>query len=212
MPSLGTQNSILGLYVLNQSVPADSLVSNDRGVYYSRLFKKPSTHIWYQLSWKDNQNRSTFEEIDVDVRLRTMDVLPFNYDANTPYTFDGFNAFIKDNNADAVDGVLYRWHLTRSLLGVSGTSTVVNGNVSGDDSVFELGTAYNTTRIPSKYDGVCNYWSLPHLHNKSYIANNVNHDYLQLRIDLRNLDPNSVNTIDPQMFNITVSSLLKQSS
>ncbi len=210
MPSLGSQNSILGLYVLNQSVPPDSLIYNERGVYYSRLFKKPSNHIWYQLTWKDNQTIKTFEEVDIDVRLRTGNDLPFNYATNLPYSFEEFNAFIKANNADAVDGVLYRWHLTRSLLGISGTSTSVTGNISTNDSVFELGTAFNTTRIPSSNDAVWNYWSLPHLHQKSYIANNVNHDYIQLRIDLKNLDPGAIPVVKPEMYNITISSLLKQ--
>ncbi len=212
MPSLGSQNTILGLYVLNQSVPADSLISNSRGVYYSRIFKKPSNHIWYQLVWSDNQTPSTFQEMDIDVRLRTGDALPFNYNTNLPYTFESFNAFIKDNNADQVDALLYRWHLNRSLLGVSGTSTDVTGNISTNDGVFELGTAYNTTRIPSTNDGVWNYWSLPHLSKKSYISNNVNHDYIQLRIDMRNLDPLAIPVLNPEMYKITISSLLKQSS
>lgn len=210
MPSLGAQNTILGLYVLNQSVPASSLFSNDRGVYYSRLFKKPSDHIWFQLAWEDNQSNSTFEKIDIDVRLRTGSDLPFNYQTNQRYTFEEFNAVIKNQSADVVDGALYRWHLTRSLLGPSGNSTTVTGNLSADDSVFELGTAYNTARIPSGVDSVWNYWSLPHLHQKSYIANNVSHDFIQLRIDLRNLDPLSMPVLKPEMYNITISSLLKQ--
>lgn len=210
MPSLGTQNSILGLYVLNQSVPADSLISNGRGVYYSRLFKKPSNHIWYQINWTDNHTNANFQEMDIDVRLRTGDALPFNYSTNLPYTFESFNAFIKANTPDDVDAILYRWHLTRSLLGVSGTSTAVNGNLLPGDSVFELGTAYNTTQIPSTHDGVWNYWSLPHLHRKSYVSNNVNHDFIQLRIDLRNLNPGAGQVFNPEMYNITISSLLKQ--
>lgn len=210
MPSLGSQNTILGLYVLNQSVPADSLVSNGRGVYYSRLFKKPSNHIWYQLSWTDNHTLLNFEDMDIDVRLRTGDDLPFNYNTNLRYTFDEFNALIKNSSADMVDGEIYRWHLTRSLLGVSGTSTTVNGNLLPGDSVFELGTAYNTTRVPSNVDAVWNYWSLPFLAKRSYIANNVNHDYIQLRIDLRNLNPGAGQVFNPEMYNITVSSLLKQ--
>ena len=208
MPSLGVQGNILGLYVLSQQVPADSLISNGRGVYYSRLFKKQQNHIWYQLQWKDNSSPKNFEQMDIDVRLRTGNSLPYDYVNNEPYSFDGFNAFIKNNNTDAVDGIMYRWHLTRSLLGISGTSTTVNGNLSASDGVFELGTAYNTTRVPGNNDAVWNYWSLPHLHNKSYISNNVNHDYIQLRIDLRNLNPTAGTIFNPEMYNITVSSIL----
>lgn len=210
MPSLGSQNTILGLYVLNQTVPPDALISDDRGVYYSRLFRKPSNHIWFQVQWEDNQTASTFQKIDIDVRVRTGDALPYNFNTKKRYTFDEINGVIKTQSPDVVDGIFYRWHLGRSLLGVSNNSTSVNGNLSPNDGVFELGTAFNTTRLPNALDPVWNYWSLPHLSQKTYIANNIEHDYIQLRIDLRNLDPLSMPVLKPEMFKITLSSLLKQ--
>src|SRR5690554_3570940 len=120
MPSLGTQNNILGLYVLNQNVPADALISDGRGVYYSRLFRKQKNHIWFQVEWLDNQTEATFQKIDIDVRVRTGSDLPFNYSLGRSYTFDEINSVIKTQSPDVVDGILYRWHLGRSLLGVSG--------------------------------------------------------------------------------------------
>jgi len=210
MPNLGTQNNVLGLYVLNQTVSPDALVSSDRGVYYSRLFLKPTNHIWYQLSWESNQTAATFQKMDIDVRLRTGNGLPWNYDISRRYTFDQFNGVIKNQTPDVVDGNLYRWQLGRSLLGVFGNSTTVNGNLTATDSVFELGTAYNTTRLPNELDPIWNYWSLSHLSKISYIAMNLEHDYIQLRIDLRNLDPLSMPTLNPEMFKIKISSLLRQ--
>ena len=211
MPSLGMQSTILGLYVLNQQVPISALVSDNRGVYYSRLFTKQKNHIWYQLLWNDNQSNATFQKINIDVRIRTGSDLPYNVDAKRKYTFNEFNAYIKTQSPDSIDSILYRWSLSRSTLGSSNGSTDVNGNMtSGGDSVFELGTAFNTTRIPSSSDSTWNYWSLPHLHKKTYISNNINHDYIQLRIDLRNLDPLALPTLKPELYNITLSSLLQQ--
>lgn len=212
MPSLGKQNTILGLYVLNQTVSADALVSNDRGVYYSRLFLKPSNHIWYQLNWEDNQASSTFQKIDIDVRVRTGSDLPINTTTGNRYTFEEFNALINSQTPDVVDGKMYTWQLSRSLLGSNNNSTVVNGNATPNDSVFELGTAFNTAKIPNSEDAVWNYWSLPRHSNKTYISNNVDHSYIQLRIDLRNLDPLSMQVVIPEMYKITISSLLKQGS
>ena len=219
MGSLGAQNTILGLTILNQDVPPDSLVSDNRGVYYSRLFQKPSNHNWYQIVWEDNQNNNTFQKINIDVRVRTGSNTPFIINSVPPsyFTFDDFNNFIKNNTPDRVDELLYRWQLGRSLLGVNSPpqgSTSVNGsNAAGDDSVFELGTAFNTARIQSSQDSIWNYWSLPHLYPRSYISNNVQHEFIQLRIDLRNLDPDGTSpsgVLKPEMYKITISSILEQ--
>jgi hypothetical protein len=212
MPSLGKQNTILGLYVLNQTVSADALISNDRGIYYSRLFKKPNNHIWYQLKWFDNQTTNTFQKIDIDVRVRTGSDLPMNTTTGLRYTFEEFNALIKSETPDVVDGKLYTWQVSRSLLGSNNNSKVVNGNATPNDSVFELGTAFNTAKIPKSNDGVWNYWSLPRHSKTTYISNNLDHDYIQIRIDLRNLDPLAMQQVIPKMYKITLSSLLKQGS
>jgi len=206
MPSLGSQNTILGIYLLNQPV-LTLIPSFTTGVYYSRLFAKPSNHIWYMLSWQDNQNLASFENVDIDVRLRTGSALPYNNAQQRPYNFSEFNALVESSSPDLIDGILYRWTLGRSLLGVSGT-TAVNGNAMSSSAVFEYGTAYNTAQITNVVDPVWNYWSLPHLHPNSYISNNVNHDFIQLRVTLNNFNPQD--SINPQMYNITVSSILAQ--
>lgn len=204
MGGINSQNSILGLYVLNQSVTAEALISNDRGVYYSRLFQKPNNHIFYQLNWTDNQSSSTFEKIAIKIKLRTGDDLPYNYSTNQRYTFDECNVMIQTQAPDKIDGILYKWHLGRSLLGMTSST-----NVNGNESTFEKGTAFNTTRLPGVLDPTWNYWSLPHLHQKSFISNNINHKYIQLRIELLNLDP-SATILKPELYNITISSILQQ--
>jgi len=212
--SLGAQNTILGLTILNQDVPPSSLISDDRGVYYSRLFKKPINHNWFQIIWEDNQTDNTFQKINIDVRIRTGNKTPFIVGSQPPanFTFEAFNLFIKNNTPDEVDELLYRWQLSRSLLGIEGTTTV-NGNLNATDEVFELGTAFNTTRLPSSDDSIWNYWSLPHLHPRSYVSNNIQHEFLQLRIDLRNLDPDGTGqtpVLKPEMYKMTISSILEQ--
>ena len=207
MPSLGAQNTILGLYLLNQ--PALTLIpSSVTGVYYSRLFSLPTGNIWYQINWDGNQSASSFENIDIDVRVRTGSGLPYNYQTQQPYGFNEFNALIESASPDVIDGILYRWTLNRALIGTTGTNITVNGNAMTNQAVFEYGTAYNTARIPNSLDSTWNFWSLPHLHPNSYISNNVNHPFLQLRITLNNFNPSA--SINPQMYNISVSSLLAQ--
>ncbi len=209
--TLASINSALGLFVLNQTIPPDALISDGRGIYYSRLFKKPSTHSWFQINRLDNIGDSNFGPLEIDIRLRTGSGLPYNYSLGRYYTFDEFNALIKNTTPDNIDGIMWRWQLGRSLLGINGQTTTVNGDLMATDGVFEVGTAFNTTRLPNEKDPVWNYWSLPNLSKKSYIVNNSSHDYIQIRVDLRNFDPDALPKISPEIFKITLSSFLIQS-
>ena len=199
-----SQNSILGLMILNQNVTvADLFDGKERGLYFSRIFQKPSNHIWYQCTWTDNKTSARLDKIDIDTRIRTGDKLPFNKATNKAYTIPELNAKIKNGNPNEVDEAMYKWHLGRSMLGIDNNSTTTTAD---NDRVIEFGTATNTTRSASQNKAVWNYWSLPRLHKKTYVANNVNHDYLQLRIDLKSLDKVTL----VQMYKITISSILIQ--
>jgi len=113
-----------------------------------------------------------------------------------------------------VDSKLYRWSLGRSLLGetqpqlpigLTGVSIAVN---SDTNQMIERGTATNTSRLATADDLVWNYWSIPNLNNKFYIAHNADQEYIQLRIDMTSLD-----RISPvEVYKITISSLLKRGS
>jgi hypothetical protein len=303
-----SQDSILGLMILNQNVLTSDLTSKGLGIYYSRIFQKPSNHIWYQLTWNDSQSEATFNKTLANIQVRTGDLLPYldPLVGNLRYSLSEFNTVIENNTADQIDGVLYKWSLGRSLLGMNpttgtyGPQIFVSANATGTTEIIPLGTATNTARlsdntefsetsgnyvIQNNYpfgiqlnhipkfggvfvpgftetlfntkisgnqfyvyysgvaantgtnasavnagfvqfnqsttgtvidltytyknvrpDAVWNYWSLPFLHNKAYISNNLDHDYLQLRIELKSLD--ALTNID--MYNITVSSLLKK--
>ena len=50
-----SQNSILGLMILNQDVTTQGLIAAKRGIYYSRLFEKPTRHAWYQIDFASNE-------------------------------------------------------------------------------------------------------------------------------------------------------------
>jgi hypothetical protein len=202
------QDSILGLIILNQDVLVTDLYdSYVNGVYYSKIFQKPSNHIWYQLNWIDNQTTSTQANRSIDVRTRTGDSLPYSsLITYQRYTLAEMNALIQSENPNEIDGMLYRWQMERSCLSSeSGNPTITNQD---QFSFFQLGTTMQSARLSGDNDPVWNYWSLPILHNKTYISNNVNHDYIQLRIDLRSLDQ-----ISPvNMYKITLSSILKKNA
>jgi hypothetical protein len=139
-----SQDSVLGLMVLNQNVTAGSLTSDKRGIYYSRLFQKPDNHVWYQISMTTNLTNANFQNVDIDTRYRTGSSLPFNYAIGRDYTFDEFNALIKSGTANNIDTIMGGWQLGRSLLGISGTST----NMSEDlNNVLEMGTFTNSTKL-----------------------------------------------------------------
>jgi hypothetical protein len=203
-----TENSILGLVILNQSVLATDLYGFAiEGVYYSKLFQKPSNHIWYQLNWISNQPAETIANSSIDVRLRTGDSLPYSsLLTKKRYTLDEMNSKIQSEDHNDIDGLLYKWQMERSCLSSeTGNPTVTNDN---QFAFFELGTTMQSARLGADDDPVWNYWSLPFLHSKAYVSNNVNHDYLQLRIDLRSLDH-----ISPvNMYQITLSSILKKNA
>ena len=212
-----SQNSILGLMILNQDVTTQGLIAAKRGIYYSRIFQKPSNHAWYQINMKSNESSDNFQNIDVDIRYRSGNLLPIeNYNTipQTRYSFDGFNEFIKNNDPSLVDQKIYRWSLGRSLLGetqpqlpvgLTGVTVAVN---SDSNQMIELGTATNTSQLMAADEPVWNYWSIPNLNKKFYIANNADYNYLQLRIDMTSLD-----RISPiEVYKITLSSLLKKES
>lgn len=202
------QDSILGLIILNQDVLVTDLYdSYTNGVYYSKIFQKPSDHIWYQLNWIDNQTTTVVGDTSIDVRVRTGDSLPYiSLITKKRYTLAQMNAKIQTENPNNIDGMLYRWEIGRSCLSSeSGNPTITNAD---QFSFFQFGTTMNSTRLASDDDPVWNYWSLPILHNKTYISNNISHDYLQLRIDLRSLDQ-----ISPvNMYKITLSSILRKNA
>ncbi len=289
--SVETENSILGLMILNQDVLTTDLFTDTEGIYYSKIFEKPSNHVWYQLKWVDSQDVSTAGKTNIDVRLRTGDQLPYvSQITKKPYTLDAFNTLVKASNPNQIDEVLYKWEISRSTLGSSaaGYPTYSQGQsriqvtTSADTTLLkEMGTATNTSRLsrnnrfteqltitdsapyvinlaanvvpqsvfiygfqlssvdePSenqyqvsssdsavtitfnaansgqqvyvKYivenDQVWNYWSLPFLHTPAYVSNNVSHNFIQFRIDLRSLD--HVSKIE--MYKMTISSLLKK--
>ena len=53
---------------------------------------------------------------------------------------------------------------------------------------------------------VWNYWGVPNLYEKFYIAHNIDHKYIQLRIDMTSLD-----RVSPvEVYKITISSILKK--
>jgi hypothetical protein len=169
------------------------------------MFQKPSNHIWYQLSWIDNQSVQTLGLTDIDVRVRTGDTLPYlSPITKKRYTLDQINNQIKNSDPKDIDQLLYHWQLSRATLGSD-----AGGDASMDDSsrvFFELGTTANSAVLTAEDDPVWNFWSLPHIHNISYISNNLSHDYLQLRIDLKSLDLIS----KVEMYKITLSSILKK--
>lgn len=295
------QNSLLGLAILNQEVLAEGIYSDDTsGVYYSKIFQKPSNHIWYQISWLDSQTTPINSGTNIDVRIRTGDLLPYKSNlVNTRYTLAEYNARISGTNPNIIDAELYRWQLDRTPLGMnppSGNPNIYYGTqglVTENPIVFEFGTADNSARLgatptvvvknqevvvtgnapyslgyipqtgcvyikdysevtilnsglsyptgTSQYkvdyvsgtltfnpyaavsgiytnvtyyhnntrpDATWNNWSVPYLRNIGYIANNVNHDYLQLRINLKSLD--KVDQVE--LYKITVSSLLTKGS
>lgn len=209
---LEVENSLLGLALLNQEVLASDIISDDvDGIYFSRLFVKPQNHLWYKISWIDNQLSPINEFTNIDVRIRTGDSLPYLGNiTNTRYTFDQMNSKIKAESPNNIDAMLYKWQLNRSLLGITNPPNSITTD-SDIPSIFELGTATNTTRLgtrPSstKPDPIWNYWSVPYLRGIGYIANNLDHDYLQLRINLKTQD--GISKIE--MYKITISSLLKK--
>jgi hypothetical protein len=296
------QNSILGLALLNQELLTNDIITDNRNaVYYSRVFQKPSNHLYYQLQWQDNQASPFNENTNIDVRIRTGDLLPYKTtQSNTRYTLDEYNTQrVKILDPSTIDADLYRWQMDRSMLGQNPPSNNQNAPIpmyGNLPRIFEMGTAKNSDKLgvsqmgiiknqaisltsgnytyglanvpktgnvyvagysevlilPSganyptgtnqfkvnyttgdinfnlgaattgintkvtyyynkaRYDGIWNNWSTQYIRPIGYIANNVNHDYLQLRIQLKSFtgDPN----YDLKLYNITISSLLDQSN
>jgi len=101
------------------------------------------------------------------------------------------NGFEKSNNSNITNGQYYV---------DSDGSNVIISFVQAD------GGKEVDVRYIIENDQVWNYWSLPQLHTPAYVANNVMHNYIQFRIDLRSLD--HVSKIE--MYKFTISSLLRK--
>ena len=155
IPSL--ENSILGLMILNQDVLTTDLYQDTEGLYYSKVFQKPSNHIWYQLSWEDNQTASTQGLTTIDVRHRTGDSLPYvSPITQSPYSLSGFNTLIQNSNPDSIDQLIYKWQISRSTLGASaaGAPSYSQGQtrqqvttIADSNLLNNMGTATNTARL-----------------------------------------------------------------
>jgi hypothetical protein len=256
------ENNLLGLIVLNQDVTIEPSEIKD-GIYYSRLFKKPSNHSWYQLYCYDNRQQNIFGSFGIDIRVRNGNDLPFNYwtvysgtgysgtnsnylesagyitsgtysnlsgsyslqnytgtslvlsfsgtsqissdiysgtiTYSKPFELNNFNNIVSE---DTIDFYMYRWMLQRSVL--PGYGTIIDG------SLFEKGTNFNTTMLPSKVDSIWNYWSLPILTKNAYMPGNTSFDYLQIRIDMRNYNYDSGASADPKIYKLVISSILNK--
>jgi hypothetical protein len=99
--------------------------------------------------------------------------------------------------------MLFKFSLNRSL--TLGYDSIIMSD--GDPNLLKLGTATNSTRLPTKDDALWTYWSLPILNSPSYIPLNNTFDYLQARIYLLNIDKDP--TYIPEVFRINFSSILK---
>jgi len=221
MSSLGLdiESSVFGVTILNQDVFLDSTggYTND-GVYYSKIFQKPSAHSWYQVNWIDNEdkfvldiNRNTLNKFVVEFRVRVGNELPWNYDTNERYKLDDTNDSILSNTPEETDALLYRMTVGRSLTSENDTLNIPPPNVT----VFNAGSALNYTRLIGANDPAWSYWSLPILNSPSYVPYDKDFNFLQLRIALKNLDT----IVDPatgiehfsEVYKTTVSSILRKS-
>ena len=211
----GIESSLFGVSILNQDVfLADAGTTND-GVYYSKIFQKPSAQSWYQVNWLSNENKftndlnkNTLNKFIVEFRVRVGNALPWNYVSNQQYTLGGINSFIVGNTPEQTDALLYRWTIGRSVTSPYGTIVIPPPNVL----TFNAGSALGYTRLVGTSDAAWSYWSLPILNSPSYIPYDQDFDFLQLRITLKNLNP----LIDPvtnaqyfsEVYKTTVSSIL----
>lgn len=199
------ENSLFGLATFGENIFTSQSSSKPNGIYYSKVFMKSSTDIWYQLNWADNQvinesPQSTVGRVKVEIRTRTGNGLPMNYATGIPYTLDQVNNIIQAQDKTVIEALFDRWTLNRSSMLETMTTEVYMPN-----EVVQLGTAINSLRLMGGSDPIWNYWSLPILNSPSFIPENRDFNYLQARITLESVDDVPI----PEMYRINFSTTLK---
>jgi hypothetical protein len=203
---LDIENSLFGVALLNQSVFLENTTVSADGLYYSKIFQKPSEHSWYQISWLDNSSILS-SDYKIELRYRVGNALPYNYGKNREYRLDEFNTLVQTQTPEQIDRILLSATLDRSIIedgqnmGISPANTFV----------LEAGDAFNSFVLPDSKQPFWSYWSLPVINSPSFILPNSTYDYIQFRISLQtSVDDQLVNgsSLLAEVYKMKISSIL----